>query len=80
MVIDEDGNQVKSKNCEVKSYSLSVNEKNKLTLKITQGNGKIQSFSGVVPLKSHPVGWLFFSAVINSQETLRNFQGNLYTK
>lgn len=48
MVIDEDGNQVKSKNCEVKSYSLSVNEKNKLTLKITQGNGKIQSFSGVV--------------------------------
>lgn len=48
MVIDEDGNQVKSKNCEIKSYSLSVNEKNKLTLKITQGNGKIQSFSGVV--------------------------------
>lgn len=48
MVIDEDGNQVKSKNCEVKSYSLSVNEKNKLTLKITQGNGKIQSYSGVV--------------------------------
>lgn len=47
MVIDEDGNQVKSKNCEVKSYSLSVNEQNKLTLKITQGNGKIQSFSGV---------------------------------
>lgn len=48
MVIDEDGNQVKSKNCEVKSYSLSVNEQNKLTLKIIQGNGKIQSFSGVV--------------------------------
>lgn len=48
MVIDEDGNQVKSKNCEVRSYSLSVNEKNKLTLKITQGNGKIQSYSGVV--------------------------------
>lgn len=48
MVIDEDGNQVKSKNCEVKSYSLSVDNQNKLTLKIIQGNGKIQSFSGVV--------------------------------
>lgn len=48
MVIDEDGNQVKSKNCEVKSYSLSVDNQNKLTLKITQGNGKIQSYSGVV--------------------------------
>lgn len=48
MVIDEDGNQVKSKNCEVKSYSLSVDNQNKLTLKITQGNGKIQHLSGVV--------------------------------
>ena len=48
MVIDEDGNQVKSKNCEVKSYSLSVDNQNKLTLKIIQGNGKIQLLSGVV--------------------------------
>lgn len=48
MVIDENGNQVKSKNCEVRSYSLSVNEKNKLTLKTTQDNGKIQNYSGVV--------------------------------
>lgn len=48
MVIDEDGNQVKSKNCEVKSYSLSVDSQNKLTLKITQGDGKIQHLSGVV--------------------------------
>lgn len=48
MVIDEDGNQVKSKNCEVKSYSLSVDNQNKLTLKITQGDGKIQHLSGVV--------------------------------
>lgn len=50
MVIDEDGNQVKSKNCEVKSYSLSVDNQNKLTLKIIQGDGKIQLLSGVVSI------------------------------
>ena len=48
LVIDENGNRVESKNCEVKNYSLSVDEQNKLTLKITRSDNKILSYSGVV--------------------------------
>ena len=48
MVIDENGNRVESKNCKVKNYSLSVDEQNKLTLKITRSDNKILSYSGVV--------------------------------
>lgn len=39
MVVDENGNQVKTENSEVKNYSLSVNNQNKLNLKITQADG-----------------------------------------
>ena len=48
MVVDENGNQVKTENSEVKNYSLSVDEQNKLTLKITRSDNKILSYSGVV--------------------------------
>lgn len=48
LVIDENGNRVESKNCEVKNYSLSVNNQNKLNLKITQADGKVLHLSGVV--------------------------------
>ena len=41
LVIDENGNRVESKDCEVKNYSLSVNNQNKLNLKITQADGKV---------------------------------------
>ena len=45
LVIDENGNRVESKDCEIKNYSLSVNEQNKLTLKITRSDDKILSYS-----------------------------------
>lgn len=48
LVIDENGNRVESKDCEVKNYSLSVDEQNKLNLKITQADGKVLHLSGVV--------------------------------
>lgn len=48
MVVDENGNQVKTENSEVKKYSLSVNNQNKLNLKITQADGKVLHLSGVV--------------------------------
>ena len=48
MVVDENGNQVKTENSEVKNYSLSVDEQNRLTLKITRSDNKILSYSGVV--------------------------------
>jgi len=48
LVVDENGNQVKTENSEVKNYSLSVDEQNKLTLKITRSDNKILSYSGVV--------------------------------
>jgi D-Tyr-tRNAtyr deacylase len=48
MVVDENGNQVKTENSEVKNYSLSVNNQNKLNLKITQADGKVLHLSGVV--------------------------------
>lgn len=48
LVIDENGNQVKTENSEVKNYSLSIDEQNKLTLKITRSDNKILSYSGVV--------------------------------
>ena len=48
LVVDENGNQVKTENSEVKNYSLSVDEQNKLTLKITRSDNKILSSSGVV--------------------------------
>lgn len=50
LVVDENGNQVKTENSEVKNYSLSVNEQNKLTLKITRSDNKILSYSGVVSM------------------------------
>ncbi len=46
--VDENGNRVEFKDCEIKNYSLSVNEQNKLTLKITRSDNKILSYSGVV--------------------------------
>ena len=48
MVVDENGNQVKTENSEVKNYSLSVNNQNKLNLKITQADGKVLHLAGVV--------------------------------
>ena len=48
LVVDENGNQVKTENSEVKNYSLSVDEQNKLTLKITRSDNKILSYSGGV--------------------------------
>lgn len=48
MVVNENGNQVKTENSEVKNYSLSVNNQNKLNLKITQADGKVLHLSGVV--------------------------------
>lgn len=48
MVVDENGNQVKTENSEVKNYSLSVNNQNKLNLKITQADGKVLHLSVVV--------------------------------
>ena len=52
IVVDENGNQDKSKNCEVKSCSLSPDEDKKVVLKIQRVDEKILNLTGValVPL------------------------------
>lgn len=52
LVIDENGNQDKSKNCEVKGYSLSLDEQRKPMLKIQRSDNKILELSGVVSVFS----------------------------
>lgn len=48
MVIDENGNQDKSKNCKVKSYSLSLDENSSLKLKIQRDDNKILELPNVI--------------------------------
>ena len=48
IVVDKNGNQDKSKNCEVKSYSLSLDEDKVLKLKIQRDDGKVLELPNVV--------------------------------